>query len=281
MTLTGLFAPLITPFDGSGRVATRALEVLSHELVDAGATGLVALGTTAEAAALTEAERAQVLELVGAVCRRRGVPLMVGADTPARLGALADRPEVVAALTVVPPFVRPGEAGVIAYIRELAVRSPVPLVIYDVPARTGQPLSAAALRELAAIPGVVGTKHAPGGITADTVALLADRPAEFAVLGGDDVFVAPVLAMGANGAILASAHCATEQFARLVAEPVPAVGGPLSRLSAALFAAPNPTVIKGVLHAEGRIPTPDVRLPLLPAAPELVDAAREALAHVA
>lgn len=285
MTLTGLFVPLITPFDGSGRVAAFALETLAHSIVDAGASGLVALGTTSETAALTEAERRSVVEAVGAVCRERSVPLLVGADSSAALAALAGRPEVVAALTVVPPFVRPGEAGVVAYFRALASASPVPLVAYDVPARTGQWLSAAGLRELAAIPGVVGVKHAPGGITADTVTLLADLPPDFAVLGGDDVFLGPMLAMGAVGAITASAHCATSAYARLVeawrigaADEARALGGVLSRLSAALFAAPSPTVIKGILRAEGRIPSAAVRLPLLAADPSLVVAARECLA---
>ncbi|MFG1927835.1 dihydrodipicolinate synthase family protein [Cryptosporangium sp. NPDC048952] len=284
MMLTGLFVPLITPFDGEGGVDGSALEGLAHSFLDAGAGGLVALGTTSEVSALTPGERGVVLEVVAGVCRDRGHPLLVGADSPGALASLGGK-NVLAALTVVPPFVRPGEAGVIAHFRALAAASPVPLVVYDVPARTGQPLSAAALRELAAIPGVVGVKHAPGGITADTVALLADPPPNFAVLGGDDAFLGPLLAMGAAGAITASAHCATDRYARLidawrtdawgegVLDDARALGNTLSRLSTALFAAPNPTVIKGVLHAEGRIPTPDVRLPLLPADPALVAAA--------
>ena len=114
------------------------------------------------------------------------------------------------------------------------------------------------------------------------MALLADPPPDFAVLGGDDVFLGPVLALGAVGAISASAHCETGAYARLVeawrigaVDEARALGGVLSRLSAALFAAPNPTVIKGVLHAEGRIPTASVRLPLLAADPALVAAAGE------
>jgi 4-hydroxy-tetrahydrodipicolinate synthase len=260
-----------------------ALEKLAGSVVDAGASGLVALGTTSEVSALTEAERRFVVEVVAGV----GCPLLVGADSVASLAALGGR-DVLAALTVVPPFVRPGEAGVIAHFRALASASPVPLVVYDVPARTGQPLSSATLRELAAIPGVVGVKHAPGGITADTVDLLADPPRDFAVLGGDDAFLGPLLAMGAAGAITASAHCATGDYARLVdawrhgrVDEARALGRRLSRLSAALFAAPNPTVIKGVLHAEGRIPTPDVRLPLLAAEPALVAAARARLTFTA
>lgn len=284
MTLTGLYVPLITPFDRSGAVALDALEALAVQAVDDGARGLVALGTTGEPASLTPAEQRAVLGVVTRVCRERHAPLIVGANTPQALAALADHPEVVASLTVVPSFVRPGEDGALAYLTRLAADSPVPLVVYDIPYRTGQYLSAGTLRRLADVPGVVGLKYAAGGINADTVALLADPPSDLAVLGGDDTFVSPLLALGAHGGILASAHVATGEFVRLIeawhagdVAVARALGGRLAALSAALFAEPNPTVIKGVLHAQGRIPTPDVRLPLLPAQPDSTSAALTAV----
>ena len=280
MTLTGLYVPLVTPFRADGAVALDALEALAHEVLDAGATGLVALGATGEPAALTDPERRAVVEVAARVCRERSAQLVVGADTPQTLDALRDRPEVVAALTVVPPFARPGEAGVLAHFASLTAASPVPLLVYHIPYRTGQPLSVAALRRLAELPGVVGTKYAVGGIDADTVALLADPPPDFAVLGGDDLFVSPLLALGAQGAILASAHLATAQFVELVdawrtgqLARARTLGHRLVSLSVALFAEPNPTVIKAVLCAHGRIPTAAVRLPLLPAGPETTEAA--------
>jgi 4-hydroxy-tetrahydrodipicolinate synthase len=280
MTLTGLYVPLLTPYDEAGAVALGALEALAHEVLDAGATGVVVLGTTGEPAALTDAERRDVVDVVATVCRQRGAPLVVGANTPQALAQLRDRPEAVAALSVVPPFSRPGEAGVLAYFQALAAASPVPLIVYHVPYRTAQDLSADALRRLAAVPGVAGVKHAVGGIDADTVALLADPPPGLAVLGGDDMFVAPLLALGAHGGILASAHVATDEFAALIAAwhegdvaRARTLGGPLAALSAALFAEPNPTVVKAVLHAQGRIPTAAVRPPLVPARPDSVEAA--------
>jgi len=277
MTLTGLFVPLITPFDAAGAVATDPLRALAHQVLDDGATGLVALGTTAEPASLTAAEQDAVLDVIAGVCAERSVPLLVGAGTVAALQALAGRPAVTAALTLVPPFVRPGEAGVLAQFVALAGASPVPLVIYHIPYRTGQPLSVAAIRRLAAIDGVAGTKYATGGIDADTVALMADLPPGFAVLGGDDVVISPLLALGAHGGILASAHLETARFAALIqawldgdVAAARSLGHRLAALSAALFAAPNPTVIKAALHAQGRIPTAAVRLPLLAApAPRL------------
>ena len=285
MTLTGLYVPLITPFDRAGDVAADALEALAHGVLDAGARGLVALGTTAEPATLTAREQRLVVDVAARVCRERGAHLLVGAHSPQALRALGDLPEVVAALSLVPPFVRPGEAGVLAYFTRLAADSPVPLVVYDVPYRTGQHLSADTLRRLAEVPGVVGLKYAPGGITADTVDLFADPPADLAILGGDDPFISALLALGAQGGILASALVATADFGTLIAlwragdvAAARRLGGRLGLLSAALFAEPNPTVIKAVLHAQGRIPTAAVRLPLLAAAPDTTATALRRLA---
>jgi 4-hydroxy-tetrahydrodipicolinate synthase len=291
MTLTGLYVPMITPFDAAGAVAADVLATLAEQVLEAGATGLVALGTTAEPASLTGPERDTVVDVLAAVCRARSAPLLVGADRLDAVRALSARPEVTAALSLVPPFVRPGADGVVAHLAELAGTG-VPIVVYHVPYRTGQSLPEAALRRLAGLPGVAGIKYATGAVDATAVALLADPPAGFgaldgvgapggfAVLGGDDAVVSPLLALGAHGGILASAHVATAAFAELVgawragdATRARPLGHRLAGLSAALFAEPNPTVVKGVLHAQGRIPTPAVRLPLLPAARDSVAAA--------
>ena len=265
MTLSGLYVPLITPFAPDGSVDLASLRGLAHDVLDAGATGLVALGTTGEPSSLTAAERGAVLDLLSGLSRERRTQLVVGGDT------FPDG--TTASLTLVPPFVRPGEDGVVAHLTAVAARSPVPLVIYHVPYRTGQALSAAALRRIAAIPGVIGMKAAVGGIDADTIALMADPPDGFAVLGGDDLFISPLLALGAPGGILASAHVDTAGYAELISAwragdvvRARALGHRLAGLSAALFAEPNPTVIKGILHAQGRLRSAAVRLPLLPAA---------------
>src|SRR5690242_4613512 len=173
MTLNGLFVPLMTPFGADGGVALSALEGLAREMLDEGATGLVALGTTGEPGTLSDDERQAVVDVIGAVCAERDAPLIVGAGRHHRAAA--------AALHIVPPFVRPGENGVVAWFERVARDSPIPVLIYHIPYRTGQQLSAGALRRLAALPGVAGVKYAAGGIDADTVALLADPPADFVV----------------------------------------------------------------------------------------------------
>ncbi|MFD5322688.1 4-hydroxy-tetrahydrodipicolinate synthase family protein [Streptomyces sp. NPDC127092] len=286
----GIYVPLVTPFGPDGRPDLVALEALADSALDGGAAGLVALGTTGEVGALDPEEREAVVDTCARVCRRHGAPLVVGAGSGAtaqaarELAGLNRWPEVRAALVIVPAFVRPSPDGVVAHFTALAAESAVPLIVYHIPYRTGRPLDAATLRALAAVPGVVGVKYAVGGVDQDTVALLGDLPDGFAVLAGDDVFTSPLLALGAAGGILASAHLATDRFAALVeawnggdVARARTLGHRLARLSALLFAEPNPAVVKGVLHAQGRIPTPDVRLPLLPASEESVTAALKEL----
>jgi 4-hydroxy-tetrahydrodipicolinate synthase len=285
--LSGLYVPLVTPFTTDDALAVDALETLAHQVLDDGADGVVALGTTAEPTSLEPDERRTVVDVVARVCRERGARLIVGSgynstrESVRQLAELAGRPEVSAALVTAPSFVRPSEAGVLAHFRELAAHSPVPLVVYNIPYRTGQRIGATTLRELAALPGIAGVKHAVGGIDEDTVALLADPPGpDFVVLGGDDAYLSPLLALGAHGGIVSSAHLCTARYAELVAAwrtgDVPraqALGRAVTSLALAAFAEPNPTVVKGVLHAQGRIPSPSVRLPLLPASPASVQAA--------
>ncbi len=286
LALAGLYVPLVTPFTADGQLAPDALEALAHELIDDGAAGLVALGTTGEPATLTAAERRTVLDTCARVCRDRSVTLIAGAgsnDTRASAQALAELtawPEVSAALTVVPYYTRPSEEGVVAHFTALAAQSPVPLIIYNIPYRTGQVVGWQALRRLADLPGIAGVKHAVGGIDEDTVRLMAERPERFAVLSGEDMFASPLLALGAAGAIQASAHLCTRSFADMVAawragesRRARLLGHRLAGLSAALFAEPNPVVIKAALHAQGRIPSPAARLPLLPAGPSSTRAA--------
>jgi 4-hydroxy-tetrahydrodipicolinate synthase len=284
-SLDGILVPLITPFAADGRIAFDALGALARDVLDAGATGIVALGSTAEASTLDPAEKRAVIELCAAVCGPRGAALVVGAgsnDTQASVAALRDLaewPQVSGALVPVPYYTRPGEAGVLAHFTRLAAESPVPLVVYHIPYRTAQPLSSGLLRELGRLPNVAGIKFATGGLDQAAVHLLADAPPGFAVLAGDDLYVSPMLALGAAGGILASAHLATQRFVALAAAWASGdlcgardLGHQLARLSAAVFAEPNPSVLKGALHALGRIPTPDVRLPLLPAGADSVRA---------
>jgi 4-hydroxy-tetrahydrodipicolinate synthase len=292
LDLRGVWIPLITPFDAQGAVDTAAIERLCGEYLAAGAAGIVALGTTAEASALDADEKRRVVDTVTRVCADAGSRVIIGtgtnntATTIAATQALAGLPAVVGALVVVPYYVRPSEAGIVAHYRAVAAASPVPVVAYNIPARTGRALGAASLLELARTPNVAGVKQAVAALDADTLELLANAPNGFAVLGGEDALLFPLMCMGAAGAICASAHLCTDQFVAMIEcglankiEDGRAHAEALLPVVRAAFAEPNPAVFKGVLHAQGRIATPDVRLPLTNASAGAVDRCLEAVIH--
>jgi 4-hydroxy-tetrahydrodipicolinate synthase len=274
--LQGIYVPLITPFAASGEVALDAIERLVREYVAAGVAGIVALGTTGEASALDGSEKQAVIDTCARVCAETGVQLIVGAGTNnttatiAAVEALKGTPALVAALVVVPYYVRPSEEGIVAHLEAVAQRSPVPLVVYNIPIRTGRGLGAPSLLRLAGNPNITGMKQAVAAIDTDTLAVLAGAPHDFSVLMGDDNIIYPGLLMGAAGSIAASAHVCTERFVAMTdcglagkLDDGRAHAEALLPVVQSLFAEPNPAVFKAVLHAQGRIPTPDVRLPLL------------------
>lgn len=274
---SGILVPLITPFAHDGAVATTDLERLAHEVIDEGASGIVALGTTGEPSTLTPDERREVLLICDRVCRERGVPLLVGAgsnDTADTVRAIEEVDGLVDAagvLVTVPYYTRPSEAGAVAHFEHVADRSRLPLVLYNVPYRTGQHLGWESIVRLSRHPRIAGIKQAVGVVDTDTARLFAECDDSFAILAGEDTLVSPLLAMGAAGAILATANVCTREFVELfdlwrsgdsrkARDLANALVGPAS----ALMSAPNPTVVKAVLHAQGRISTANVRLPLLP-----------------
>jgi len=288
---TGVLVPLVTPFNEQGKVAIDALESLAGEVLDEGAHGVVALATTGEPTSLNQEERDAVVAACARACAYREATLVVGAGTNdtrttiERHQALAKVPGVRASLAVVPYYIRPTEAAIVSHFQVVAERSPVPILIYNIPYRTGQGLGAQALLELAATDNIAGVKQAVGGIDVDTLALLGEARESFAILGGDDPFLFPLVLMGARGAIAASAHLCTRRFVEMIQC---GLSGNLERgrshaeallpLVRALFAEPSPTVIKAVLHAAGRIPTSSVRMPHAKASEAAAEHARRAVA---
>lgn len=292
--LRGVWVPLITPFDASGDVDTAAIERLCGEYLDAGAAGIVALGTTGEAPALDATEKRLVIDACSRVCAARGARVIVGTGTNstrttvAETTALAGIPAVVGALVVVPYYVRPSETAIVEHYRVVAEASPVPLVAYNIPYRTGRALGADGLLAVARIPNVAGVKQAVGALDTDTLRVLSEAPRGFSVLGGEDPILYPIMCMGGVGAIAASAHLCTERFVAMIEcglngklEDGRVHAEALLPVVQAAFAEPNPCVFKGVLHAQGRIATPNLRLPMTPASQASVDRCLEAVERAA
>lgn len=287
----GVYVPLITPFAADGSVAYDAIVGLVAHYAEAGVAGIVALGTTGEPSALTTDERTRVIATVAEACADRNLELIVGAGTNSTattidaINAAADTPGLRAVLIVSPYYVRPSQAGIVAHYRAITEATSVPVIAYNVPARTGSEMQADTILEIARMERVVGLKQAVGGLDTATLSVLERAPRSFAVLSGDDAFIVPTILQGGTGAIAASAHLCTTRFVGMVEA---ALNGKLedARVHAeallpvvqAGFTEPNPSVFKGVLHAQGLIPTPALRLPLLAASASSVERALAAVA---
>lgn len=291
VALRGVYVPLVTPFATDGSVALEAIEGLAHRYLDAGAAGLVPLGTTGESPALDADEQRSVIEVCARVSAERGTQMIVGVGTNSTRTTivaaqrLAGFPGATAALVVVPYYVRPSQAGIVAHFVEVARESPVPVVVYNIPYRTGRALDADGLLELARTPNVAGCKQAVGSLDGDTLRVLAESPDDFHVLGGEDPYLFPTALLGGAGAICASAHLCTERFVAMIecglagkVDEGRAHHEALAPVIRAGFAEPNPAVFKAVLHAQGLIPTPDLRLPMTSASSAALTTALAAVA---
>jgi 4-hydroxy-tetrahydrodipicolinate synthase len=276
LDLRGVWVPLITPFDAAGAVDVAGIERLVGDALKAGVSGIVALGTTAETAALTHDEKQLVIDTITRLCADAGSRVIVGTgtyntvETIAATEARKGLPAVVGALVVTPYYIRPSEAGVVAHMRKIAETAPVPLVVYNIPARAGRNLGAKSLLELANTRNIAGVKQAVPTLDTDTLEVLANAPQGFSVLGGEDTMLFPLMCMGAAGTISAAAHLCTDRFVAMIecglAGKIDDGRGHAEALLPVVrtaYVEPNPAVFKGVLHEQGKIATPDVRLPLL------------------
>jgi 4-hydroxy-tetrahydrodipicolinate synthase len=279
--LAGLWVPVVTPLDARGDVDIGALGRLARRLLDDGCAGLVALGTTGEPSTLRPAERTVVVDVCAAACVAAGKPLMVGVGSNSTQSAMDDvaalegTPAMAALLIVVPYYTRPTPAGIVEHFRTIAAASPTPIVVYNVPYRTGRGLDADALVEVAGTPGIIGVKQAVGALDHDTLDLLRRKPPDFQVLTGDDAFITPTILMGGAGAIAASAHVCTDLFARMIDAARSGATDAAATLAHALlpvvtagFAEPSPACWKAALHAIGEIATATLRRPMTEAPDE-------------
>jgi 4-hydroxy-tetrahydrodipicolinate synthase len=271
--LSGVWIPLVTPFR-QGRVDHDALSALVRRLAGEGVAGFVVCATTGEAPLLSDAERVDVLGIVKA---NTSLPLIMGVsattadDVLRRIdAAMAHAP---AAFLVTPPaYLRPSQGALQAFFTAVADRSPAPLVVYDIPARTGVRLELDTLLALATHPRVVALKDC-GGRVDQTEALIADGRLQ--VLCGNDNEWFSTRCLGGAGAIAASAHIRTDLFvafdralARGDLVSARDLWRELKPLTAALFDEPSPGPVKAVLAAQGECEN-ELRAPMTTASPAL------------
>ena len=286
----GLWVPIVTPFRSDGTLDDVSLRALARHLLAQGADGIVALGTTGEPATLTAYERDRVVACCRAACDEFNRPLMVGAGTNSTAGTIAELDrlcglaKVDAALIVAPYYTRPSPEGAVEHYHAIADASAVPLVMYNVPYRTGMNLDADALLAAGSHSNILGLKQAVGSFDLNTLQLLGAPERGFAVLAGDDAFIGPTVLLGGAGAISAAAHACTEAFVQLVRAGRRGDNTSVAWLTQHLvavvnagFAEPSPAVWKALLAQQGLIGTDVVRRPLLAASHS---AAQTLAAHV-
>ena len=265
-----LWLPLITPFK-DGAIDFASYERLVARYVAQGVDALFPLGTTGESPTLDEAESEALIERTLAVAGTVPVFVGVGGNATAKVVKTLRRLErlpFTGIVSVCPYYNRPSQDGLIAHFKAVAAATDREVLIYNIPYRTAVNLSNESLIELAEVPNIVGVKDS-SGVLAQSLDLLARKPAGFAVLTGEDALYFTMLAHGADGGILASSHLATERFLevgrRFAANDVAgarAAWAPLAELVPLLFAEANPMPIKYLLWRQGLIASPECRLPL-------------------
>jgi 4-hydroxy-tetrahydrodipicolinate synthase len=271
----GLWLPLITPFRNNA-VDHPALARLVRHYCSTGIAGLVACGSTGEAAALDDAEQLAVLDTVIDALEKAGsaLPVVMGLSgynlrqTLAWVKVISGYP-VAGLLVPAPHYIRPSQAGLLHWFNEIADASSTPLIVYDIPQRTGVSIDVKTMLQLAGHRNILGVKDC-GQSAVKTHALIADG--RLAVLAGDDLQLFNTLALGGAGSITASAHIHTERFVgviRLLQEGslhgARAAWMPLVPVIDAMFAEPNPASIKAALARDGWIAN-ELRAPMMRAA---------------
>jgi 4-hydroxy-tetrahydrodipicolinate synthase len=216
---TGVGTALITPFLKSGALDEAAVRRLAKRQVDAGVHFLVPCGTTGETPTLSDAERRRIVEIVAEEAAGRSL-VMAGAggyDTKEVIHAVAELTKAGAQgiLSVTPYYNKPTPEGLYQHYKAIASSTALPLVVYNVPGRTGCNVDPATLARLATIPNIVGVKEASGNMTqmAEICHLV---PRDFIVLSGDDALTLPLMAIGGKGIISVASNEAPAEMVQMV-----------------------------------------------------------------
>jgi 4-hydroxy-tetrahydrodipicolinate synthase len=277
--LHGTGVALVTPFTSTGTVDMAAWERLLDFTIAGGVEYLVINGTTGESPTTTAAEKADLLDAARQHVAGR-LPIVYGIggnDTLTVEHQLrsTDLTGIEAILSASPAYNKPSQAGIVAHYRRLADASPLPLILYNVPSRTGSNISAATALELAQHDNIIGIKEASGNVE-QCLAILAGKPADFLFLSGDDMLTVPLIACGSQGIISVLANAFPQRFSDMTRA---ALAGDFARAQQLLFGLlplnplmyeeGNPVGVKAALALQG-VCEPAVRLPLVPASESLM-----------
>ncbi|MDE6651570.1 MAG: 4-hydroxy-tetrahydrodipicolinate synthase [Paramuribaculum sp.] len=272
--LRGMGVALITPFKADKSIDYDALAKLIEYQIKSGADYLVVLGTTAETPALSSTEKADVKRFVADRVADR-VPLVIGCggnNTAAVVEEVKsiDTNDFGAVLSVVPYYNKPSQEGIYQHYSAIAKASPLPIILYNVPGRTGVNMTAETTLRLAAEhPNIIGIKEASGNISQMDDIIKHKRP-DFLVISGDDGITFPLITLGAAGVISVIGNAFPKEFSRMVRlaldgeyDAARTIHHRFTDLFSLLFVDGNPAGVKCLLHAMGFIEN-ELRLPLVP-----------------
>lgn len=284
--LRGAMTALVTPLTDDGKLDIEGLEKLAFWQIEQGIHGLVPCGTTGEGATLDDQEKGEVVAAVVRVAGGR-VPVIAGVGSNATRSTLeaacvAAEAGADALLVVSPYYNKPNRSGMIAHYEAVARETSLPVVVYNVPGRTGQNLGAGLILELAQISGIIAVKEASGDL--DQIAtILAGRPEGFSVFSGDDPLALPTMALGADGVISVVSNEAPGEMARMIdaawegeAEAARELHYRLLPLMRANFIETNPVPVKTAMHLLGHCGL-TLRAPLGPPSEETISKLQVAL----
>jgi 4-hydroxy-tetrahydrodipicolinate synthase len=218
-SFTGCGTALVTPFRPDGSLDEPAVSRLARRQIDAGIHFLVPCGTTGEVPTLTDEEQVRIVQLVAAEAKGR-VPVLAGAggyNTQEVIHA-ARRMRNAGAdgiLSVTPYYNKPTPEGLFQHYRAIAEAAGMPIIVYNVPGRTGCNVDPATLVRLSGVPNIVGVKEASGNVT-QMCEVCAGVPADFLVLSGDDALTLPLMAVGGRGVISVAANEIPAEMSRMV-----------------------------------------------------------------
>jgi 4-hydroxy-tetrahydrodipicolinate synthase len=273
--LSGAGTAIATPFSATGALDEPALRRFVAWQVEEGIDFIVPCGSTGEAATMTLEEQRRVVEITVEVVDGR-IPVVAGAGSNDTARALAYSRMMRDAgathlLHVSPAYNKPPQRGIIAHFRALADTVDIPIVLYNVPGRTGSNVTAETTLELANSANIVAVKEASGNLSQITE-IIRHRPHNFSVLSGDDALTRAVLAAGGDGVVSVTSNVAPALVSRLCAaahsgeyDDARAIDGRLADWTSAAFVESNPMPVKAALSMMGLMGD-NLRLPLVPLA---------------
>ncbi|HET9870323.1 MAG TPA: 4-hydroxy-tetrahydrodipicolinate synthase [bacterium] len=282
----GAFTALVTPFK-NGRVDYAALESLIESQITRGIDGLVPCGTTGESPTLSEPEHDEVIHFTVKAVKKR-VPVIAGTGSNSTEEAIRYTRHALdvgadAALLACPYYNKPSQRGLVAHFNAVAAAAPMPLVLYNIPGRTGINMAPETIAELSKNPRFVGVKEASGNLE-QMIKIRALCAPEFDLISGDDTLTLPILAVGGTAVISVTSHLLPGETSRIVHAYLEGKTGESKDLffktfglvKAVMGADVNPVGVKTALALRGEI-AEEFRLPLVPASPEAKDSIRQAL----